>query len=269
MNRFLTSLIALTFAFQGAFAQDLFGESADPFEDIFSEPEQEIVEEVASPSEEEAVLLQDISGQTPDEEVEASIEEEMMEEDMMESEEPMHGSATEPDAYLPDVRGVSAQALPGGALISWNAVDGADQYVLYYGPQSIHEEGVGEYENAVSVMGDTQFEVTDLTPGEIYFFAVVAENMENLLLSSLNYSEEVSVTPMEVTSDESYPAADIEGGEEVIEAVAADGNEAAAEESASASEATLPQSGPVAAAAFAAAAGASFFFLRKKNHHKK
>ena len=114
---------------------------------------------------------------------------------------------------------------------------------MYYGPESIYE--VDEYQNAISVP-DTSYVVTDLTPETTYFFAVIAENQDNLLLSSLNYSTELSAQP------EVKPVARSAAPQSVqtTQQLPVDGQ--------------LTRSGPLAAAALAVAACGSWLLLRRR-----
>ncbi|MCF7836372.1 fibronectin type III domain-containing protein [Candidatus Gracilibacteria bacterium] len=96
------------------------------------------------------------------------------------------------DQTLPDVENLVAEALPDGTIkLTWDAVTGADSYTIYYGLQSISEDG-SSYENDVLLGNVTTYTVENLTPDTTYYFSAAADDSKGTYLGSYNYSEEVS-----------------------------------------------------------------------------
>ena len=181
------------------------------------------------------------------------------------------------DEYLPDVENVAAVLVDEGVQITWDAVEGADQYTLYYGTESISIDGAS-YENSLLLGNVVEYTVAGLDPETTYYFAVAADDSTGAYLGSFNYSEEVSITTLaaEIPVD---PAAE-ESSEPVVDPAAessiependtpADSVEElvggelypAAEESTTPPE-NLPKSGPATAAAFLIS-GAGAYLWRK------
>lgn len=98
------------------------------------------------------------------------------------------------DQYLPDVSNLQAEALPESVKLSWDAVQGADSYTIYYGTQSISQDGAS-YEQDILVGDVTTYTVENLDAGVEYFFAAAADDSTGVYLGSYNYSEEVSAIP--------------------------------------------------------------------------
>lgn len=64
-----------------------------------------------------------------------------------------------------------AEAVSGdntSLLLKWDAIDGANDYEIAYGPQGFDPDG--SEATYVSVLGDTEYELNGLTAGEIYEF---------------------------------------------------------------------------------------------------
>ncbi len=96
------------------------------------------------------------------------------------------------DQILPDVENLIVEAVPSGAHLIWDPVAGADGYTIYYGIQSISEDGAS-YENDILLGDVTEYTINELTPGVTYYFSAAADDTTGTYLGSYNYSEEVSV----------------------------------------------------------------------------
>lgn len=173
--------------------------------------------------------------------------------------------------YLPDVENLAGTAIPGGATLSWGAVDGADLYTIYYGTQSVQEDG-GSYAEQVLVEEVTTHDITDLVVGTTYYFAVAADDSTGAYLGSYNYSDEVTVTVIEA-------AAEPEPEPIVAEDPVVEDHEAAAEPEpepivepepviepepvVEAEPESLPQSGPLAGVLVLASAAGAYVWRKK------
>jgi len=179
------------------------------------------------------------------------------------------------DEFLPDVANVSATSVPEGIKISWDAVENADRYTIYYGSNSVVEDG-GSYEENITVSDMTEHTVENLLADTIYYFAVAADDSTGIYLGSYNYSNEVSTIAGEAVAnpdpdpdpDEDLPVVDTdEITSETIVALPEDEeeDEATLPEDEEEDEATLPDSGPATAAVLIASAGGAYFYrkLRK------
>jgi hypothetical protein len=107
----------------------------------------------------------------------------------------------EEDQYLPDVENLTTEALPGAIKFTWDPVQGADKYTVYYGAQSISEDGAN-YENDVLLENVTEYIAQNLVFGTTYYFAVAADDSTGAYMGSYNYSEEVSAVPLEAVAVE-------------------------------------------------------------------
>ena len=108
------------------------------------------------------------------------------------------------DEYLDDVENVVAVSVSGGVKLSWDPVTNADFYTIYYGTQSVSEDGAS-YEDSLAVENVTEYVVTDLLPQTIYYFAVAADDSSGLYFGSYNYSEEVTAIAGEEIIEEEDP----------------------------------------------------------------
>jgi len=173
------------------------------------------------------------------------------------------------DQYLPDVENVTGESIPGGAKLTWNPVEGADSYTIYYGIQSISEDGAS-YENNILLGNVNEYTLEDLTPGITYYFAAAADDSTGTYLGSYNYSEEISVVADEIVQVPAEEPVNVEIPEPEVEEVVLDVELSELEtlfkdEHTSADEPTpesLPQSGP-ATAALVLASGAGAYFWRR------
>lgn len=171
------------------------------------------------------------------------------------------------DQYLPDVENFAGESIPGGIKLTWNPVEGADSYTIYYGAQSISEDGAS-YENSVLLGNVSEYALEDLTPNITYYFATAADDSTGTHLGSYNYSEEISVVAGELTENPEESEEESSASEESEEEEhSASENLLEENEHTSASEPTadpesLPQSGP-AATALALVSGAGAYFWRR------
>lgn len=107
---------------------------------------------------------------------------------------PAEGEGETTVAQLSDVTGVIAASTSATSVnVSWDAVEGADAYTIYYGTESVAVDG-SEYEFEELVENATTFALTELTAGATYYFAVAAEDTTGAELGSQNYSRETSIT---------------------------------------------------------------------------
>lgn len=106
--------------------------------------------------------------------------------------------ATTSTEYLPDVQNLEAIPIEGGVTLSWQVVEGADSYTIYYGQESVSEDE-GFYENQLLVENITTYTITDLKAGEGYYFAVAAEDSSGMKFGSQNYSAEVSAVTLVIS----------------------------------------------------------------------
>lgn len=101
-------------------------------------------------------------------------------------------------ADLPTVENVIAKASGTSINLIWDAVNGADNYTIYYGDTSTKNGGT--YAATVVAGNVTTFEIKDLTPGTTYYLAVTAENTKEKIGSKFYSTESV------VTLDAASPA---------------------------------------------------------------
>jgi hypothetical protein len=162
------------------------------------------------------------------------------------------------DQYLPDVENLAVEALVDSIKLTWDPVEGADSYTIYYGIQSISEDGAS-YENDVLLGNVTEHTVENLTAGTPYYFSAAADDSTGTYLGSYNYSEEVSGTPTETPAPtaDPLPTPDPVDPPSALEVLLQDEHPAPTTPPAS-----LPQSGP-ATAALALVSGAGAYFWRK------
>lgn len=100
------------------------------------------------------------------------------------------------DEFLADVENLTATAIAEGVSLSWDAVENADSYTIYRGTTSVAEDA-GEYDEQVVVDNITTYDITGLTPGTTYYFAIAAEDSTGTYKGSENYSGETSAVPLE------------------------------------------------------------------------
>ncbi len=101
------------------------------------------------------------------------------------------------EAPLPPQR-VSAQALPGGARLSWSDTHEADVagYLLYYGPRPGFYFGRGAefagvpVDSPIDVGLTNEVTILGLEPGQMYFFAVAAYDRTGITRPGVLSSEE-------------------------------------------------------------------------------
>lgn len=159
--------------------------------------------------------------------------------------------------YLPDVENLVGVAGNGSVALSWDAVENANSYTVYYGRNSVGSAG-GSYESQATSTTNG-FVVRNLTAGTPYYFAVAAEDTTGTYAGSYNYSDEVTATPLVAIADTtptqtatvetSLPAAPAAETQPVTTAVA---------------EKQLPQSGPVANLIFGFSIAAAFLWIKRK-----
>lgn len=106
-----------------------------------------------------------------------------------------------------DVGGVKAMAGNGSVTLSWNVATDeqgmAAGYNLYYGTVPVQTDG-NAYENGpIDVGQNVSYTVQGLTNGVTYYFAITAYDDEGN--ESINYSSEVSATPMHGAADGQPP----------------------------------------------------------------
>jgi len=99
------------------------------------------------------------------------------------------------EQFLPDVENLTAEVVAGGVYLTWDAVAGADSYTIYYGTQSISEDGAS-YENSILLGDELEYTVEDLLSETTYYFAAAADDSTGVMFGSYNYSEEVSATTL-------------------------------------------------------------------------
>lgn len=111
------------------------------------------------------------------------------------------------DAVMPgDVENVTALAGDGKVTLSWNvATDnvGVKGYKIYYGTKSVSSDGDQYTMGPIDVGNKITYEVTNLTNGTPYYFAVTAYDEAGN--ESENYSLEVSSTPAHGAADTEAP----------------------------------------------------------------
>ena len=143
-------------------------------------------------------------------------------------------------------------------------VDGADSYTIYYGTQSISEDGAS-YENNILLGNVNEHILEHLVPDIMYYFAVAADDSTGTYLGSYNYSEEISTIAGEIDQIPEEDPINVEIPEEettlevelsVLEDLLEDKHTSATEPT------SLPQSGPVTTA-LALVSGAGAYFWRK------
>jgi hypothetical protein len=169
------------------------------------------------------------------------------------------------DQTLPDVENLVAEALSdGGIKLTWDTVTGADSYTIYYGVQSISEDGAS-YENDVLLGNVTTHTVTGLISGTTYYFSAAADDSTGTYLGSYNYSEEVSAIAMISVDDTTIipdvPADDPLNTPSVLDVFFGE-DHPASDEPAAPAPTSLPQSGP-ATAALVLVSGLGSFIYRK------
>jgi len=107
------------------------------------------------------------------------------------------GSNGYPNSDLPDPlpapEQVAVVAEDGQVTLTWQAVDGADGYHIYYGTNP----NVVSSTNAELTATSTTIVITGLTNGSAYYFAITAENVEGEGFAS----SEISATPEEVITN--------------------------------------------------------------------
>jgi len=110
--------------------------------------------------------------------------------------------------YLSDVENIFAVSVPGGVEISWDAVEHATGYTIYYGIESVGEDG-GSYESNIAVGEVTEYIVKDLLVDTIYYFSIGADDSTGIYQGSYNYSEEASaIAGEEITLPDPDPIPD-------------------------------------------------------------
>ncbi|MCK5472264.1 fibronectin type III domain-containing protein [Candidatus Gracilibacteria bacterium] len=176
------------------------------------------------------------------------------------------------DQYLPDVENFAGESVSGGVRLTWDSAEGADSYTIYYGAQSISEDGAS-YEENIMVGNVNEYTLEDLMSGTMYYFAVAADDSTGTHLGSYNYSEEISlVADGEAPAPEEAPVG-VEPPEEFPEEVIPEEEPSALVslldegEHTSANEPTvdpenLSQSGP-AMVVFALVSGTGAYFWRR------
>ncbi|MFH1546686.1 MAG: fibronectin type III domain-containing protein [Patescibacteria group bacterium] len=180
------------------------------------------------------------------------------------------------DQYLPDVENLAGEPIPGGAKLTWNPVEGADSYTIYYGIQSISEDGAS-YENKILLGSVNEYTLEGLMPSITYYFSVAADDSTGTYLGSYNYSEEISVVAGEAEEPENPdPEEPVDVEDPDLENIEEDPEEEVildvelsaledllgGDEYTSADPESLPQSGP-ATAALALVSGAGAYFWRR------
>jgi hypothetical protein len=175
---------------------------------------------------------------------------------------------------LPDVTGVTATPIENGVTLTWQPVEGADSYSVYYDTKSVQTDG-GMYANVVVVDNVTRYEATSLTAGTTYYFAVAAEDSTGTLLGSANYSNpEASAMPLaaaaaEVPAVDAPDTTDTTAATDTTPAESASVVDAAPADTAATADPThsaaLTESGPAESVALALALAASgYFYLRRR-----
>lgn len=207
---------------------------SDPLADLFAEP---VAEDTAPAAEETAeVATEEVSAEPTEE---------------------LH-SAAPTDGYLADVTGVTAtDTTETSVTLTWDAVDGADNYTVYYGTTPIADTEDYIYANDVLAGNATTYTIEDLTAGTTYYISVTAENLMTLDGSEF-YSEEISVMTESAVVAEETSAETLAA--DVVETVdAGDTYSAATPEE-------LPQSGPLTGLALAGAAAGAYALRRLKKN---
>ncbi len=171
------------------------------------------------------------------------------------------------DQTLPDVENLVAEALSdGGVKLTWDAVTGADSYTIYYGVQSISEDGAS-YENDVLLGNVTTHTITGLISGTTYYFSAAADDSTGTYLGSYNYSEEVSAIAM-ISVDEATIIPGI-SADDLLDTPSAldvflEEDHPASEEPADPDPTSLPKSGPATAALILVSGLGSFVYRKFK-----
>jgi len=174
---------------------------------------------------------------------------------------------------LDDVTGLAAENTEAGVLLTWDAVENADSYTIYYGKTSVVEADDFYDDQVYSEFATAEYVLTGLDAETTYYFSVAAEDSTGVYAGSPNYSEEASVTTVaapavETEEDLNWDEFVGEESEENLtteiaaleEAVAA---EEVVEEEKEAAPTELTQSGPLTAALVAGAAGAAALIRRR------
>ncbi len=105
-----------------------------------------------------------------------------------------------------DAKSVKATAGNGEVTLTWNvttdnvAVKG---YKIYYGTSSVAKEGDDYTLGPIDAGNKIRYTITGLTNGTKYYFAVTAYDAAGN--ESINYSDEVSSTPAQVSADNEPP----------------------------------------------------------------
>ncbi len=178
------------------------------------------------------------------------------------------------DQFIPDVENLVAEVVESGIKLMWDPVDGADSYTVYYGTQSISEDGAS-YENDVLLGNVTEYTVEDLIAGVTYYFSAAADDSTGTYLGSYNYSEEVSATTSEIVVPVDDPVEPIEPAEPtmpveivvpevdpIVEELIENIYPSASEPTPTTTLESLPQSGP-ATAMLVLISGTGAYFYRK------
>jgi hypothetical protein len=170
--------------------------------------------------------------------------------------------------YLADVENLVGVAGKGSVSLSWNPVEHANLYTVYYGKVSVSAAG-GTYESQVNTDSNS-FIVRDLNSNTPYFFAVAAEDTTGVYAGSYNYSNEIALTPLAVGVEEFIPE-NVAVVEEVTPAITPAETSMPAAPAAqptvtqpaakTTTEEKLPQSGPAETLAIAFGAGVLGAFL--------
>ena len=162
--------------------------------------------------------------------------------------------AAESETYLPDVSGLVGVAGEESVSLSWNPVENADLYTIYYGNSSVNTDG-GVYDSQ-TLTESNSYIVRNLTPEIEYYFAVAAEDSTGVYLGSYSYSNEVAVTPLPVEEIVVIEEADLENEAEEATYEAAEEVETPAEEA-------LPKSGPATNFLFGFSLVAAYLWRKK------
>jgi len=112
--------------------------------------------------------------------------------------------AADPDLQVPgDVENLEATAGEESVNLSWDmATDnvGVTGYKIYYGVESVSEDGGSYTFDPIEVDDSISYEVTGLTAGVTYYFAATA--LDAAGNESDYYSNEASATPLEAATHE-------------------------------------------------------------------